>query len=404
MQFDSPRSEGLLPMIERYLQWVRRYGYASYDWQDLWAGAAGRVAKQVYQRVPIVGALMVAPLMLCDLYWPGCRRGLARKRVHPISLAHMGQGFLNLHAFSGDRQFLVAAQDLVQPLLREAVPSGNGFGWGMKFDWTARDGVVPADTPCHTQTAYGYDFLAAMQAIQEEPQLEGHLRSIAAHTSRDFNEWRQAGRLASSYSTLDHRRVVNANSYRMAILLDAATRFSVSEYADKGLETLEYVLSMQASDGSWPYSEDEPFVDTFHTCFVLKNLSRVRNASGINAVNVEQAIDRGMAYYRDHLVDEKGLPRPFAVAPRITLQRHDSYDLAESIGLLSRMRVEPRLLAGMLEYVRHSLQTADGWFRFRVYRVPTPQGIPYMRWANSAMFLALTEALLTTTTATQREA
>jgi hypothetical protein len=86
MQFDSPRSEGLLPMIERYLQWVRRYGHASYDWQDLWAGAAGRVAKQVYQRVPIVGALMVAPLMMCDVYWPGCRSGLARKRVHQISL------------------------------------------------------------------------------------------------------------------------------------------------------------------------------------------------------------------------------------------------------------------------------------------------------------------------------
>jgi len=343
---------------------------------------------------PVLGAFAVAPSIACDLFVPGCRRLLAPRRRHPISMAQLGLGLLNLYRASGDRRHLEDAEAFVKPLLDVAAAVPGGVGWGMNFDWPTVDGVVRRHTPCHTQTAYAYDFFAALADTGAAPKYEDLLQRIAQHTSRDYHEWREADHLISAYSTADRRRIVNANSYRMALLLDAGQRFGVAEYTEKGLATLAYVLSMQQADGAWPYSETEPFVDTFHTCFVIKNLIRARRASAVDPATVDAALDHGLRYYLGALFDDDGLPVPFAVAPRLTLQRYDAYDIAESIGLLAELRIEPERLARLVRFVSQRLQTSAGWFRFRIYRVPTPAGIPYMRWANSAMFLALTKVLL----------
>jgi hypothetical protein len=58
----------------------------------------------------------------------------------------------------------------------------------------------------------------------------------------------------------------------MYMLVDEGKRFDNKEYLNKGLATLHYILAKQNSDGSWPYSQDQEFVDCYHTVFVIKNL------------------------------------------------------------------------------------------------------------------------------------
>jgi hypothetical protein len=159
------------------------------------------------------------------------------------------------------------------------------------------------------------------------------------------------------------------------------------------------VLSKQNQDGSWYYGESPKnrFIDHFHTAFVLKNLARANGA--MRRSDVEEAISKGIAFYWSHLFDDSGLPRPFAKSVRFNPVRYESYDFAECLGLFSLFGREEgftdealqRVLDGFLSH----LMLPSGAVRFRVYRVPSPAGLPYYRYGMSAALLALASLLTT---------
>ena len=392
MSKDSPHrlAEDMLVDFEK---WLDMSQLQSYDSTDLWASAYGAWAKGLYARNKSIGTVSVAPLLALDIVFPQARRFLAHRRSYPICHAHIGLAYLNLCSARHDDGYLGKAEGLVPGLLAMASPGTSGLGWGMKHDWMTVKGLIPRDTPCHTQTAYAFEFFSRLYDTTGKSEYQDFLARIAHHEAHDFPEWTFGEKIVSSYSTRDDRKVVNANSYRMVMLLEAGHRFRRDDYLCKGMGALHYVLSMQNPDGSWPYGEEEPFVDTYHTCFVLKNRLRAREHAGAKGPSVDHAIERGLRYYFTRLYDHEGFPIPFAVKPRMVPQRYDSYDLAESIGLLAGGGFDAARLLRLLRFARDEFQTPGGWFMFRRYPFLHIQGTPYLRYANSAMFLALTKVL-----------
>jgi hypothetical protein len=381
----------VLEMIDGLLTWADQAGMATYDWWDIWGTSFGQWAKRSYFRKSPLGYMGVAGLQLLDWVYPGHRRFYAEKRTFPICTAHFGIGFLNLWETTREQKYYDRAIAIIEPLLALASPRANGLGWGMKHEWMTIQGLVRPDTPCNTQTAYGYEFFSRLLDLSGDERYRQHLERIAWHVSHDFRETSRGNLLSCSYSTDDDRRVVNANSYRMYMLLDAGFKFKNDEYTTKGLGTLRYVLSMQNPDGSWPYSEDQDFVDGYHTCFVLKNLLRSRRYSGDLCGQLDDAFERGSTYFFTRLVNANDVPVPFSVTSRLTLYKFDSYDLAEAMSLICESGKEKHLLEPMIDVARRRFLTKDGWFAFRLYKGLPVRGIPYMRYANSAMFLALSK-------------
>ena len=113
----------------------------------------------------------------------------------------------------------------------------------------------------------------------------------------------------------------------------AGKRFSNDNYLEIGRKNINFVVEMQQENGAWFYAADQKrdFVDHFHTCFVLKALSKVDKI--IVHQGCKSAIKRGVEYYLDNLFDESGLPKPFSVAPRLTVYRNELYDIAEFINI-----------------------------------------------------------------------
>lgn len=302
-------------------------------------------------------------------------------------------GYLNLYKATNNPDFLKKSKSFVAPLIEMSSPLKKGLGWGMKHRWMTISGIIPEDTPCNTQTSYVYEYFMKLSEIHDSEKYDEYLQKIAWHVANDFHEWQIGDTLACSYSTVDRRRVVNANSYRALMLIDAGKRFDNSEYLTKGIATLKYVINMQNKDGSWPYAEDQSFVDTYHTCFVLKNLYKIKKILGDDSLGIDQAIEKGLKYYFLNLFNDEGIPIPFSVKPRLTLHKYDSYDIAESIGLLAELNIENKIVTGLINFVKTNFQTKKGWFIFRIYPFVKIKGIPYMRYANSAMFLALTKVI-----------
>ena len=109
------------------------------------------------------------------------------------------------------------------------------------------------------------------------------------------------------------------------------------------------------------------------------------------------AIDKGYRFYKSHLLDDRGLPVPFARKQRLTLRRRELYDYAEGINLgllLSDVDRDASAIAMvLLADVLERWILADGHFvtREKVFGRDT---IPYHRWAQAQAFRALSCAVL----------
>ena len=161
------------------------------------------------------------------------------------------------------------------------------------------------------------------------------MHSIAEHARLEIKDIEiSPGKHSCGYGPYDDKGcVVNASAYRAFLLTSASIMFSDDRYMKIAEGNINFVLSAQQLDGSWPYAVDDTrdFVDHFHTCFVLKALTKIEKLTGNE--ECRKAIEKGVNYYITRLFDEQGLPKPFSKAPRMTVYRNELYDYAECINL-----------------------------------------------------------------------
>lgn len=387
--------------LSRFTRWLDRYGETSFDHQSYFAGPVGGRAKALYYRRPRLGTLAVAPMILSEALLPTARRLFWHKQRFPIADAHYAMGFAYLATGSGLDAHYQRALHFLEVLERTRSPGYERLCWGYPFDWVTRNGVMKAGTPLITSTPYAYEAFAAVHALDGQQRWLDAMLSIAEHALLDIRDKELSAQAASAGYNPDDSEggVVNASAYRAFLLISAARRFNRDDFRRAAVRNLAYVLQAQQADGSWPYATDgvRPFVDHFHTCFVLKALAKIESIDPDAVPGLRAAIDAGVGFYARHLFDAEGLPRPFAKAPRLTVYRNELYDYAECINLGT-------LLAGRSPVLDARLQAAvadvlgrwhkrDGSFRSRRLLFGWDD-VPMHRWAQSQLFRSLAQLLL----------
>jgi hypothetical protein len=407
--------EELWTALSKFCDWLNRSGGVSYDPYDVLGTRYGRWARRIYYRKNPLGVLLTAPLVLMEILAPKLRGLFVRKRHYATADAQLVLAFLNLYELGREgseirataaasdesrKVWLDKAEELASELLKQSAEGYSGFCWGYPFDWQHVNGFMPKGTPHITATPYCYEaFSGLFDATGDEKYLE-ITRSIATFVSNDLIDTPTGdGAAASSYTPYDQGKVVNASAYRAFVMFDAARRFDKETYFTKAQGNLRFVLNSQREDGSWLYAVDNPpeaFVDNFHTCFVLKNLYKINQH--LENAEVAQAVRRGYEFYRNNLIGSDGDPKTYAVAPRTEIVRLEMYNFAEAITLGAMLRndiPEAFALADELaaKLVRH-FQLPTGHFVTRIYRGGIRHPVPYLRWPQSQLFLALTNLLL----------
>jgi hypothetical protein len=382
--------------LTAFERWLDGYGELSQDPYDFWAASLGSRAKRLYYRRPLAGKLAAAPFVALDLLVPSSRRLARAPSRQPIADAHYARGFFELARSPRETRQLERGRSFLNALERTQSASTKGFAWGYTFDWHSRYGLFPAGTPLVTTIPYCYEaFEAGFDATEDESCLE-MMFGIARFAAEEIPVSAvSAGVEASAYSPLDRTRVVNASAYRGFLLTAAGARFERDDWRDAGRRNIEFVLRSQHDDGSWPYAtdRDDDFVDNFHTCFVLKNLAKVRAEHGRA---VEDALVAGYSFYLGHLLDERGLPIPFAKPPRVALHTRELYDLAEGVNLARILHDDVEAARGVLARLVAELadrwQLADGHF-VTCELLLGRNTVPYHRWAQAQAFCALAQLL-----------
>jgi hypothetical protein len=389
----SPLAVPVLPSLERFVAWLDAYGEVSQDHQDFYASPIGRAAKNFYYRRGKIGAAAVLPMVACEAFAPWTRRFFFPRMRLPISDAHFAMGFARLHQVTGERRYLERAIHFLEVLESTRCLKYERHGWGYPFDWQTRNGIIAQGTPLITTTPYCYEAFTDVYRIDGQSRWRDIMRSIAEHVLLDYQDIETGpGAATCTYTPEGLPRVVNASAYRAFTLFSAWREFGDDRYREAADRNVNFVLQSQQADGSWPYAMDgvRPFVDHFHTCFVMKALAKIEALTG--HAGCHAALDRGVDFYLRNLFDEAGLPRPFARAPRLVVYRRELYDCAECInlGMLLRGR-----FAGLDAAVDRTVaemvlrwQLPDGHFRSRQLILGW-DNVPMHRWGQSEMFRAL---------------
>lgn len=381
--------------IDTFVGWLDRFGETSLDFQTVYAGGYGRLAKSLYYRNKTIGTLAVAPLVLCEAFVPAGRALCWGRQRFPIGDAHYAMAFARRFLGSNNDADYQRAVHFLESLLQSAIPTQSGLGWGYPFDWVTIDGTIPAQTPLITTLPYVYEAFESIYAIDGQHRWQEVMRSIAEHALRDYYSlpWRDEA-ASSGYTPVlnDAGRVVNASAYRSFLLTRAWHDLGDSAYLDGAQSNLRFVIDAQNPDGSWYYALDgrRDFIDHFHTCFVLKALLKIERLTGSRLCDT--AISLGLRYYLDHLFDAEGLPRPFARAPRFTFYRRELYDYAEAINVLTLARSQAPELETRRDRVVDDIlfrwQRPNGCFRTRQLLFGWDH-VPMHRWAQSQLLRSL---------------
>jgi len=391
----SAETERVLKVVLRFIEWLSQYGEDSYDFQSYYASDLGRSAKALYYKKPLLGTVAVSPMVFSEAFVPSARSIFWKRQRFPIADAHYAMGFALLFKLLGEDRYYARAAHFLEVLKETRCPGYAEYCWGYPFNWETLRGTIREGTPLITTVPYVYEAFKQVWVVDQSNEWRRIMKSIAEHACRDYKDIPTSPIASTCSYTPDPEQslsVVNANAYRAFLLASAANDFSEEKYWKIAERNLSFVLESQNEDGSWYYAKDgkRNFIDHFHTCFVLKALTkieRLRDHSGCT-----QAIERGIAYYTANLFDEGGLPKPFSSRPRLTVYRRELYDYAEAINLAvllgGRFPKLDGLLSSLLTDIVTVWQKPDGSFRSRRLLLGW-DNTPMHRWAQSQLFRSL---------------
>ncbi|RMD65223.1 hypothetical protein D6833_03285, partial [Candidatus Parcubacteria bacterium] len=354
----------------------------SLDPYDPWSSPAGIWIRERFYRGRLSGRLAAAAFALLDWMMPVLlRRSLGvQPKGYPILSAHLWR----MAVLRGEwKDHRLALADLKT----QAVGLPDRAAWGLGFPWMSKNGLYGPETPFVTHTPY---VMETLLAIAEDESCRTEAMALFHGTwwfLESLKVMAEDGkRLALSYAPVrEPRIVVNANSYgAFAYALHAVYgREEVRETArDKALRLAHWVVEQQEESGRWWYYADHSpgnFIDCFHSCFVLKNLIKVKRLLPETEAVVDEAVEKGWGFIRESLYDPRaGLCRRFAVRAHRDPYRWDLYDQAEYLGLL----VDFNLLGEAREFserVERKFRKGDYWY-CRIDVFGRRWGRDFLRW------------------------
>ncbi len=304
------------------------------------------------------------------------------------ALALFVSAYARLARLEPESHFARLALVLAERLEQRALPSGDGAGWSYPFD---------------VQTRWGYYASTQPNAV---------VTSFAAHALMDVEELAPPGRFSSAIDAAlacarSRLLVQEGEEAFFAYYPDSrvpihnASLLVTSVFARRGqaadaLPALRYTLSRQRPDGSWPYGECSglDWVDGYHTAFVLWSLGRAI-AGEAEADVSSAALATALDFYLARLVDPDGAVR---ASPKSRFPV-DIHSCASSVWALSDLRArDPRAIETadrILGWTLANMRRDDGRFAFQKRRL-FRASVPYARWSDGHMLLALSEYLTAT--------
>jgi hypothetical protein len=367
------------------LEWCRARKWAGWDPYDALNSklfSALPFLDSKWPRLILTQTLKRAPINLRPLL-------LIPPSQNPKALGLFLQANLKLGAL-GLIQHETTCEELVRSIASLRAPDKQYWCWGYSFPWQTRGRCVPRGAANLVCTAFVAE---ALLDYYDASGAEAALKMALSAATYIIEElcWTDGHVAAFRYPLPDSRVPVhNANFLAAALLCRVANHDR--RFREIALKAARYSASRQKPDGSWVYGESEnwSYIDNFHTGFNLCALRRI--GTFLESDEFEKNLRSGYDFYRRHFLTAEGGPKYFhnRVLP------FDVHSAAQGLITLTELRelssesfpLAQRLLTWTMEHLRDS----EGFFYYQE-RSWARIKIPYMRWGQAWILLALATVL-----------
>ncbi len=383
--------------------WITDNGWAGYDPYDV-KGQDWYVRMFGWQNWPSRKLRSALALIERRLPPAGLRRVLrVPKAINAKGMGLLANAYL-IHSEASSDGTSRAKADAILGWLAENPSEGYpGICWGYPFHWQSRV-FLPRGTPSVVVTAtVGDAWLRHYETTNSGRSLE-ILEGIAEFITRGLNRpVDDEDRLCFSYTPLDDFKVHNANLFAAAFLAKFGRITGNEDCLQLALRSVGYALDEQNDDGSFYYWGSEPptVVDHYHTGFVLRHLHTVLRCT--DAQHIAKPLQRAYDFYLDRLFDPDGAPR-FTPNARFPIDVHSCAEALLCINQLAQSFGGRQALEPTFRFIQENMLSDGGWYyaglRSRAGKVH-PVRIPYLRWGQAWMLLALASIAATTGSGTE---
>ena len=378
----------IFPVCSRLRSWIEARDFAGHEPFDL---LNSPFLQRRWLREP--------PLSYCWIQF-GKRLGGQRVRQwlqvppsrNPKALGLLLAGYCDLQREGEDCASQFAALKRYLVALRS--PNEQDYCWGYDWDYVSLRGAkLPAFAMNAVATCFCAEALLDLAEITGDGEaLRMGLSAARALTNRLNRSADTSDALCFSYTPQDRLLIFNSSALVAGLLSRAASRGGDPQYLELAQRAMRYLTSMQRPDGSWFYGTDRRhhWIDSFHTGYNLCALLEYRNYSG--DASVDEAIEKGYAFYRLAFFLEDGTPKYFASS----VYPIDIHACAHAIVTFCAFRARDAGALAMARKIANwtmaSMLSPDGSFYFQRHRLWINR-TPYMRWGQAWMFHALTRLL-----------
>lgn len=309
---------------------------STFDPYDIWTTDLGFWVKDLFNRNRILGVGPAAALALFDAFVNNASRMFYEKREYPIVRALAAQTLLNVYQQEPDTPLLDRAKVHLDWLVAHSCQGFSGLCWGLGFQHAVSKTIKHAEnTPFSTMTPYALEAFVRFAEVTGTKDFDDSIRSVLTFFENDILAMEETDTwMATSYSPLRDRVVVNASSYTMFAYALGVRHFGDAAppaWRERVTKLHRFVANQQRPDGSWLYSpEGKSFIDCFHSCIVLKNL--IKTDRIVPLPGGRASADRGYAYLKQNFLDYKThLYKRFSLSNKPSIVKFDLYDNAEML-------------------------------------------------------------------------
>jgi hypothetical protein len=272
-------------------------------------------------------------------------------------------------------------------------PNTSYWCWGYSFPWQTRTLLVSRGAPNLVCTSFVANALLDLYETCCEARYLSAAISAADYILNELY-WTGDDSIACfSYPVPSAQsQVHNANLLGAALLCRVYKHSGDQKFLEPALKVARYSASKQRVDGSWDYGESptQRWIDNFHTGYNLCALRRIGREAETTEFLVH--VSRGFEFYRQHFFQEDGAPKYF----HDRTYPLDVHSVAQSILTLLELKdldeANVKLARSVFQWAMANLWNEDGFFYYQKLRWATIK-IPYMRWGQAWMLLALAALL-----------
>lgn len=269
----------------------------------------------------------------------------------------------------------------------------SGYCWGYNFDWASSGKYIGKFSPNIVVTAFVAKGIFEYYKLRNDTEALAILESIGVFILKDLPITEMETGICISYTTLGIDNCYNASLLAAVVLAQLYNLTNKETYKDYALRAVDFVVSKQHGDGHWNYSINEQGKERvqidFHQGYVIDCIEDVMRYTNTQNPTYITAINKGRAYYRKEQFFENGqakwrLPKIYPV---------EIHNQSQGIITFCRTKEYFGFAKTIADYTIENMQDKKGFFYYRKLKSYTHK-IPYMRWSQAWMFVALTELLL----------